>query len=44
MNKKKSLLKTTITPFTIVFWAVVVVFMAVIGLLLRRKKADPRKK
>ncbi len=38
MKKKTKLLKNTIKPFTVTFWAVVVVVMAAFGLLLRRKK------
>ncbi|WP_167829518.1 hypothetical protein [Methanosarcina flavescens] len=45
MTKSKiNLLKTPIKPFSAIFWAAVIVVMAVFGLLLRRKKADLRKK
>ena len=44
MNKKTSLLKKPIKPFTAIFWAVVVVVMAVFGLLLKQKKIGLRKK
>jgi hypothetical protein len=45
MTKNKiNLFKTPIKPFSFIFWAAVIVVLAVFGLLLRRKTADPRKK
>ena len=44
MKKKTKLLKNTVKPFTVIFWAFVVVIMAVFGLLFRWKKAGMRKK
>lgn len=39
MKKKTNLLKNTIKPFTVIFWVITVVILAVVGLFLRRKKA-----
>ncbi|WP_187148756.1 hypothetical protein [Methanosarcina thermophila] len=45
MTKNKiNLFKIPIKPFSIIFWAAVIVVMAVFRLLLGRKKADLRKK
>jgi len=44
MNKKLSLLKISMKPFTIIFWAIVVVAMAFFGLLLKYKKISLKKK
>lgn len=45
MDKKKfNIFKTPIKPFTLIFWAFVVVVMAFFGLLLKRKKTSERKK
>jgi len=44
MKKETNLIKITIKPFTVIFWVVVVVVMAVFGLLFRRKKAYLTKK
>ncbi len=44
MMKRMNLLKKPIKPFTVIFWAVVVVVMAAFGLLLKRKKADLKQK
>ena len=37
--KKMSLLKKTINPVTVIFWVIAIVIMAVVGFVLKRKKA-----
>jgi len=44
MKEKINPLKMTIKPFTLIFWSVVVVILAFLGLLLKRNKENPRQK
>lgn len=44
MNKKTNLLKKPMRPFTVIFWALMVVVMAAFGLLVKQKKISLRKK